>query len=87
MVTRVLEQVKVFDIIAEGSIIRGMGDYEEIPELIYAKEEIWESDEVCAQILENAIKDWEMRREKRCWSTTSYKPELKIYWKTVKKIN
>lgn len=87
MITRVLEQVKVFDIIAEGSTLRGMGYYTEIPELVYAKEEIWESDEACAQALENAIKDWKMQREKNCWGTTSYEPELEIYWKTIKEIN
>lgn len=87
MVTRVLEQVKVFDIVAKGTILMGMGICDEIPELVYTKEEIWESDEACAQALENAIIDWKICREENYWGTTSHKPELKIYWKTIKEFN
>lgn len=83
MTTRTFKEIKVFDIIAEGSELRGMGYYMEIPDLIYAKEEIWESDELCEQALKNAIKDWEICRKKDCWGTTSHKPELKIYWKAI----
>jgi hypothetical protein len=35
-------------------------------------------------MLENAIKDWEEKRNTNPWGTTDYKPELKIYWITIK---
>jgi hypothetical protein len=35
-------------------------------------------------MLENAIKDWEEKRNTNPWGTTDCKPELKIYWITIK---
>jgi hypothetical protein len=81
METRIKTEVKVFDIVAQGQVICGHGYSYDIPPIIWAKGQIWESDTQCEELLQQAIKDWEMRREDNPWGTTDYKPQLKIYWK------
>lgn len=83
MVTRTVKQVKVFDIIAMDGAISVQGFYEKIPGITYAKGLPWESDELCELALQAAIKDWKKRRDECIWGTTSNKPQLNIYWKTV----
>lgn len=73
-VERTLKQIKVFDVCAEG-----LRDYRlDFEDKYYAKEEIWESNEKCLEILENAKKSEEAERH-----TGRMTPVLRIYWKTV----
>lgn len=69
-VERTLKQIKVFDICAEGTL----SDFDKY----YAKEEIWESDEKCNEILENAKKTENAERH-----TGRSQPVLHVYWKTI----
>lgn len=81
METRTITEIKVFDIVAQGQAIIGHGYSYDIPPIIWVKGQVWESDAQCEKLLQQAIKDWEMRRENNPWGTTDYKPQLKIYWK------
>ena len=83
MVTKTVTQVKAFSIIAQGEVLSGHGYSDYIPPITYAKDVYWESDEQCAQKLENAIQEWEEQRIENPWGTTSHKPKLKIYWLTI----
>jgi hypothetical protein len=83
MVTRTITQVKAFSIVASGDILSGHGYCDCIPSITYAKDIYWESEEQCAQMLENAINEWEEQRRANPWGTTSHKPEIKIYWLTI----
>jgi hypothetical protein len=86
MVTRTLEQVKVFDIKAHGQTLSGHGYCDQIPGLTWVNGQTWESEEECVRLLNAAIADWEDRRNKNPWGTTDHKPELVVYWKTIKVI-
>lgn len=83
MITRTLTQVKVFDIKAQGDMIGGHGWSDFISGLTWVNGQVWESDSECERCLNEAIADWQNRREKNPWGTTSYKPEITIYWKTI----
>lgn len=83
MITRTLTQVKVFDIKAQGDMIGGQGWFDSIPSLNWVNGQIWESDAECEKCLEEAIVDWQKRRSENPWGTTSHKPEIVIYWKTI----
>lgn len=85
MITRVLTQVKVFDISARSDCISCQGFYDKIDGITWIEGQIWESDAQCNELLENAIEDWKIRRNKNVWETTSHKPELIVYWKTISK--
>ena len=85
-VTRTLKQIKVFDIIAQGQWISGHGYGYAIDGIVYSKEQIFESDENCTELLNQAIENWEERRNKNPWGTTDHKPKLITYWKTVEEI-
>lgn len=85
METRVITEVKVFDIISSGMVLCGHGYSDEIPPIVWHKGCVWESDEKCAQLLEQATKEWEEKRNENPWGTTDYEPELRIYWKTLDK--
>jgi hypothetical protein len=84
MITRTITQAKAFSIVAQGMTLSGHGYCDCIPSITYAKDAYWESEEQCTQMLENAIKDWEEKRNTNPWGTTNCKPELKIYWITIK---
>jgi hypothetical protein len=81
METRVITEVKVFDIVAQGQVIIGHGYSYDIPSIVWIKGQIWESDTQCEELLQLAIKDWKMRKVSSPWGTTDHKPQLKIYWK------
>ena len=81
METRTITEIKVFDIVAQGDVLSGHGYCDYIPSITWVKGQVWESDAQCEKLLQQAIKDWEMRRESNPWGTTDYKPQLKIYWK------
>lgn len=83
MITRTLTQVKVFDVKASGEVIGGQGWFDTIPGLNWAEAQVWESDAECERLLNEAIADWQERRNKNPWGTTPRKPELIIYWKTI----
>lgn len=83
MVTRIVKQVKVFDIIARDDVISVQGFCDTIPGITYANSVPWESDELCELALQAAIKDWKKRRDEDTWGTTSHKPQLDIYWKLI----
>lgn len=84
MITRMVKQVKVFDVASRSDVVheQGMQPWR-IPGLSWASERTWENDAECEKLLQFAIKDWESRREANPWGTTSYKPELKVYWKII----
>lgn len=84
MITRTITQAKVFSIVAQGTTISCQGYCDYNPPITYAKDVYWESEEQCAKMLENAIKEWKEQRNANPWGTTNYKPELKIYWITIK---
>lgn len=83
MITRTLTQVKVFDVKAHGDVVGGHGWSESIPGLSWVNGQVWESDAECERCLNEAIADWQNRRDKNPWGTTSHKPELVIYWQTI----
>ena len=83
MKTRIVKQIKVFDIKASGQYLGGHGFNVDVPAIIYCENQIWESDEQCSRLLQESIKNWEERKERDCWGTTSHKPSLDIYWKTI----
>ena len=83
MITRTLTQVKVFDVKAQGDILGGHGWCDDIPGLEWVKGRVWENDAECEQCLNEAIADWQARRDRNPWGTTSHKPELVIYWQTI----
>lgn len=82
-VFRTLKQVKVFDIIAQGSCVSGHGSSYELPSIIYHQSLIFESDTQCEILLNKALEDYEEKYRHNCWGTTSNKPKLTIYWKTL----
>lgn len=83
MITRILKQVKVFDISAPGQVLSGHGYCDYINGITWFSKCIWESDEKCNQLLEKAILDWKERRDNNPWGTTSNKPKIHTYWVTV----
>ena len=83
MITRTLTQIKVFDVKAHSDEIGGHGWSHRIPGLNWVNGRVWESDAECEQCLNEAIADWQNRRDKNPWGTTSHKPELAIYWQTI----
>ena len=84
MITRTLTQVKVFDVKAHQDVIceQGMQPWK-IPGLSWVNGRVWESDVECERYLNEAIADWQTRRNENPWGTTSHKPELVIYWQTI----
>lgn len=82
MVTRILKQVKVFDIKSHSDTINMQGWSDHIPGLTWVNGQTWENDAECERCLQSAIDDWEYRRKNNPWGTTSHKPELVIYWQT-----
>ena len=85
MITRTITQAKVFSIVAQGVSLSGHGFSDYLPSITYAKDVYWESEEQCAQMLENAIEEWEEQRKANSWGTTNNKPEIQIYWITIQK--
>lgn len=83
MVTRILTQIKVFDIKAHGEVIGGHGWSDSIPGFTWVNGQVWESDVECEKCLNEAIADWQNRRKTNYWGITSNKPELFIYWQTI----
>lgn len=83
MITRTLTQIKVFDIKARSEMVGGHGWSDSIPGLTWANGQAWESDAECERCLNEAIADWQNRRNENPWGTTSHKPELVIYWQTI----
>lgn len=83
MTTRTITQAKVFDIKARGTSLMGHGFSDYIKGITWVEGYPWESDEECNKLLEIAIAEWEERRNENPWGTTSYKPELRIYWKNI----
>jgi hypothetical protein len=84
MITRVVKQVKVFDVKAHQEVMyeQGMKPWT-IPGLSWVNGQIWKSDAECEQCLNEAITDWQNRRNENPWGTTSHKPELVVYWQTI----
>ena len=84
MITRVVRQVKVFDVKAHQDVIheQGMQPWV-IPGLSWVNGQVWESDAKCERCLNEAIADWRNRRNENPWGTTHHKPELVVYWQTV----
>lgn len=84
MITRIVRQVKVFDVKAHQDVIyeQGMQPWT-IPGLSWVNSRVWESDAECERCLNEAIADWRNRRNENPWGTTSHKPELVVYWQTV----
>ncbi len=84
MITRIVRQVKVFDVKAHQDIIceQGMQPWT-VPGLSWVNGRAWESDAECERCLNEAIADWRNRRDENPWGTTSHKPELVVYWQTV----
>ena len=87
METRILKQVKMFDIKAYGQTLSGHGYTDTIPTLTWAEEQIWESDDKCQLLLNNAIAEWQDKQKKNPWNTPLKQPELMVYWQTVKIFN
>lgn len=83
MITRTVKELKVFDIKSSGDMLCGHGYCDSIPSIAWVDGQPWESTEECDRLYAEAYADWERRRDKNPWGTTSYKPELKIYWKTI----
>jgi hypothetical protein len=84
MITRILEQIKVFSIKSGNELRSWGGSVETIPGIIWVEEEIWKSEEECNFLLEQATKEWKNKYETNSLSTTCNKPTLSIYWKTIK---
>ena len=82
MTTRTITQTKVFSIIAPGQDCSGHGYTDYTPSITYAKDVPWESEEHCAQMLEDANRKWEEQSRRNPWGTTHYRPKLQIYWIT-----
>jgi hypothetical protein len=84
MITRIVKQIKVFDVKARQDVIceQGMQPWP-IPGLNWVNGQVWESDAECERCLNEAIADWRNRRDKNPWGTTSHEPELVVYWQTV----
>ena len=84
MITRILKQVKVFDVKAHPEVVyeQGMKPWT-IPGLSWVNGRVWESDTECERYLNEAIADWQDRIKKEPWATTSHKPELVVYWQTI----
>ena len=84
MITRIVQQIKVFDVKAHQDVIceQGMQPWI-IPGLSWVNGQIWENDAECERRLNEAIADWQNRRKENPWGTTSHKPELVVYWQTV----
>ncbi len=83
MITRTITQAKVFDVKARGTSLIGHGFSDYVEGITWVEGYPWESDEDCNKLLDIAIAEWEERRREDPWRTTSYKPELKIYWKNI----
>ena len=83
MITRTVKQLKVFDIKSSADMLCGHGYCDTIPSITWVDGQPWESTEECDRLYAEAYADWERRRTENPWGTTSYKPELKIYWKTI----
>lgn len=84
MITRIVRQVKVFDVKAHQEVIHEQGMQPWVnPGLTWVYGQVWESDVECERCLNEAITDWRNRRNENPWATTSHKPELVVYWQTV----
>lgn len=80
MVTRTVVEKKVFSIRSNGQMMCGQGYLYDIDPIVWADGQDWVSDEECDRLLAEATTDWEQQRKENPWGTTSYQPELKIYW-------
>ncbi len=87
METRILKQVKVFDIKALGETLFGHGYSDTVPDMVWAEEQIWESEEKCQSLLKGAILEWQKQKKKHPWATPSEEPKLIVYWRTTEIIN
>ena len=83
MVTRTLTQAKVFDVKSHSDVVFCQGWSYPVPGLNWVNGRMWESDAECERCLNEAIADWQNRRNENPWGTTSHKPELAIYWQTI----
>lgn len=83
MVTRTVKQLKVFDIKSHADQICGHGYCDRVPGLTWVNGQAWESTEECDRLYAEACADWERRRSENPWGTTSYRPELQIYWQII----
>lgn len=83
MATRIVKQVKVFDIASQSDYRGGHGYSERIPGISWVNGQIWESDEVCQSLLKEATIDWQKRCSEDLWGTTSHRPTIEIYWQTI----
>ena len=80
MMTRTTTEVKVFDIKASGTVLFGHGWSDEIKGMVWADHKVWESDEECQRLLDEAIAEWEKARVENPWGTTPNEPTLRVYW-------
>lgn len=85
METRIVTEVKVFDIISDGMVLSGHGYFDEISPIIWYKGCVQESDEKCMQLLEQTVKKWEEKLKANPLGIPNYKPKLRVYWKTLDK--
>jgi hypothetical protein len=83
MITRIVKQVKTFNISSQSDYLCGHGFSESIPGISWVNEQVWVSDEMCQSLLEEAMADWERRRNENPWGTTSHRPALEIHWLTI----
>lgn len=84
MVTRIVTQVKVFDIKSREGVLADQGFAPiRIPGLVWQNDTPWESDEKCNELLQVAIEDWQRRRNENPWGTTDHEPKLDVHWKTI----
>jgi hypothetical protein len=83
--TTIITEVKKFDIVALGQVITGHGYSYDIPKIVWACEENWESDEKCNELLELAKEEWKAKRNENPWGTTDNPPELRVYWQIIEK--
>lgn len=83
MVTRIVKQVKVFDIKSRSDVFGINGNYTPIPGLVWVNRQVWKSDEECQHLYEKAFADWRHRRDTNPAKTTAYQPELVVYWQVI----
>lgn len=73
---KTIEQVKAFSIKAYSS--NSSKDYGN-ETIVWANDQIWNSDEECMQLLKDAKKDLDQRRKEFC-CVTDNEPVLSVYW-------
>ena len=83
MFTRIVKQIKVFDIKSRADVIGINDNYTYIPGLTWVNGQIWKSDEECQHLYQKALSDWRHKRDINPTETTAYQPELVVYWQTV----